>query len=82
MKTKLTGRVAYRFHKQLFRKPVLVLQVEVEKKAEVADAYDEYPTHDRVYWRDADHTDLAELNYTPTLFQEAPYKDGGLVPSR
>lgn len=61
MKIKLTGRVAYRFHKQLFSKPVLVLQVEQEIVLEQNEVQVDHPIHNRITWRDADLRDLTEI---------------------
>ena len=77
MKKKLTGRVAYRFNKQLFSKPVLVLQVEEERVCDPQDAYGEYPVSNRTYWRDAELVDLTELGGIPVRMESVRFNSGG-----
>ncbi len=60
--SKLTGAVRQRPVSRLFRKPLLVLQVEVHVKGyEVEDSRGNGRDLDYTYWRDGEVEDLATL---------------------
>ena len=61
--TMQTGRKRYRILNRMFRKSVLVLQLEWQVKGSQTNIYGDFgPMFDCLVWRDAAVEDLTELN--------------------
>lgn len=64
LKHELTGNTRLRPLSRLFRKPLMVLQVEVREHGTLCGIYDNSHQIDRTYWTDARVEDVA---YSPKI---------------